>query len=61
MISEIRTAEHHGEILDRVSALVDVDPIPGSALGKELEVLTVLLKDYERREFQLAPSSVNAS
>ena len=40
-----------------MSALIDLDPISDSAEGKELEVLTVLLKDYERREFPLAPPS----
>ncbi|MEP6834280.1 MAG: hypothetical protein ABJB74_12870 [Gemmatimonas sp.] len=57
MISVIKTAAHHSEILERVSTLVDLDPIPESPEGKELEVLTVLLKDYERREFPLAPPS----
>jgi len=61
MISVIKTAAHHSEILERVSALVDLDPTPESAEGKELEALAVLLKDYERREFPLAPPSVNAN
>jgi len=57
MISVIKTAAHHQEILERVSALIDLDPIPESTDGKELEVLTVLLKDYESRAFPLAPPS----
>lgn len=57
MISVIKTTAHHREILERVSALVDLDPIPDSAEGKELEVLTVLLKDYESREYPIAPPS----
>ena len=61
MISVIKTAAHHSEILERVSALVDLDPTPESAEGKELEALAVLLKDYERREFPLASPSVNAN
>ena len=57
MISVIKTAAHHQEMLERVSALIDLDPLPESADGKELEVLTVLLKDYESRAFPLAPPS----
>lgn len=57
MISVIKTASQHREILERVNALVDFDPIPDSPEGKELEVLTVLLKDYERREYPIAPPS----
>ena len=55
MSSPIKTAAHHEKILDRVSAIIDLDPILDSAEGKELEALTVLLKAYESRVFPLAP------
>ena len=57
MISAIKTSEHYQEVLDRVAVLAALDPIAESENGRELEVLTVLLKDFEHREHPLAPAS----
>lgn len=57
MISVIKTASQHKKLLARISALIDLDPIADSMEGKELEVLAVLVKDFESTAYPLAPPS----
>lgn len=57
MISVIKTSEQYQEVLNRVAVLAAHDPIAESDHGRELEVLAVLLKDFERREYPLSPAS----
>jgi len=57
MISVIKTAAHYDEVLNRVTSLVAQDPQQESAAGHELEVLTVLLQEYERGHYALASPS----
>jgi HTH-type transcriptional regulator/antitoxin HigA len=57
MIAVIKSPAHYNEVLARVTELALGDPVPDSPEGKELELLALLLKDYEQREFPLAPPS----
>jgi HTH-type transcriptional regulator / antitoxin HigA len=61
MIAVIKSEAQYREVLARVNDLVEIDPTPESDLGRELEVLAVLLQEYERRVFPLAaPSPITA-
>lgn len=57
MIAVIKSRAQYDELLARASALIDEDPSPETELGRELEVLGVLIKDYEARAFPLAAPS----
>jgi HTH-type transcriptional regulator / antitoxin HigA len=46
-IQPIHTKTAYKAALKRVSALVDLDPKRGTALGDELEVLGALVQAYE--------------
>jgi HTH-type transcriptional regulator / antitoxin HigA len=47
----IKTPEQYDAYLARVEELVSEDPAPDSPLGSELELLSLLLEDYEARTF----------
>lgn len=51
MTKVIKSLAEHVAALARAERLVVLDPEPGTAEGDELEVLTVLIKDYESRQF----------
>lgn len=57
MIAVIKSSAQHDEVLARVTALAATDPAVDSVEGRELEVLSLLLQDYERRTFPLAAPS----
>jgi HTH-type transcriptional regulator / antitoxin HigA len=57
MIEVIKTKTQYDEVLQRVTTLAVEDPHQESPLGRELEVLAVLIQDYERRAFPLAAAS----
>lgn len=57
MIAVIKTEPQYREVLARVGELAENDPAPESDAGRELEVLALLLQDYEGRAFPLAPPS----
>jgi HTH-type transcriptional regulator/antitoxin HigA len=57
MIAVIKSDAQYEEVLERVTSLALLDPTPDSAEGREFEVLTVLLQDYERHAFPLAAPS----
>lgn len=57
MIAVIKSDTQYDEVLARVTALAELDPSPESEVGKELEVLALLLKDYESRKYPLPPPS----
>jgi HTH-type transcriptional regulator/antitoxin HigA len=57
MIAVIKTDAQYREVMDRVGQLVALDPEPESEAGRELEVLALLVQDYERRSFPLPPPS----
>ena len=45
----IRDEAMYARTLSRVGQLAASDPDPGSIEGEELQVLSILLEDYERR------------
>jgi HTH-type transcriptional regulator/antitoxin HigA len=55
MIAVIKTDAQYREIMARLDALVETDPAPDTDEGRELEVLALILRDYERNAFPLAP------
>ncbi len=57
MIAVIKSAIQYEEMLARVTELALADPAADSAYGKELEVLVVLIQEYERRLYPLAAPS----
>lgn len=57
----IRDEHSHASALARVEELAAFDPNPTSPEGEELEVLSILIEDYERREHRVeAPSPLEA-
>lgn len=52
-IKIIKDSTAHAFALSRAQALIELDPQPGSAEGEELELLAVVIEDYERRTFPL--------
>src|ERR1035437_7657506 len=61
MIKVIRTPEDHEHALHRLEELMDGDPVPGSVEANELEVLALLVDEYEKRVFPLGlPDAVEA-
>jgi HTH-type transcriptional regulator / antitoxin HigA len=52
-IKPIRTKTDYNEALKNISKLIDAKPRTRQA--DELEVLTVLVEDYERKHFPIAP------
>lgn len=60
-IRPILTEDDHDAALAAMSALVDLDPAPGTADGDQLEILSLLLGHYEAEHFPLAaPDPIQA-
>ena len=51
----IKNRTDYDEVLSVVETLLDLDPSPGTPENEKLELLTVLIQDYEMRNFQLIP------
>lgn len=47
----LRTEDQHREALAEAERLVALDPTPGSLDAERLELLTLLIEDYEKRAF----------
>jgi len=45
----IRSQEEYQGVLSEINALIDRDPTPDSAEGERLNLLAVLVRDYESR------------
>jgi HTH-type transcriptional regulator/antitoxin HigA len=57
----IRDEEAYTLTLARVDELVALDPDPESTEGEELQVLSILIEDYERRQYPItAPTPLEA-
>jgi HTH-type transcriptional regulator/antitoxin HigA len=57
----IKSVTEYEAALEEVEALIDLDPIPGSADANRLEVLALLVEEYESKEFSLsAPNPTEA-
>src|SRR5689334_19212315 len=48
-IKIIKNAEDHAVAIERLSALMSIDPAPGSKEESELELLALVIEDFERR------------
>lgn len=48
----IKTEKELVEALQQVEQLIDIDPLPGSPEGDRLELLSVLINDYERQQIR---------
>ncbi|MEW6355365.1 MAG: ImmA/IrrE family metallo-endopeptidase [Planctomycetota bacterium] len=61
MIKAIKTESDYEAALAAIDALMDLDPDPGTTEADELEVLTVLVRDYEHSKCEHAlPDPVDA-
>ncbi len=57
----LKSAEEHATALERLDALMRLDPQAGSAEEDELELLGLLIDTYEKKHFPLeAPSATDA-
>lgn len=57
----IKTDSDHCEALDRIDALMDTDPSPDTDDGRELELLAMLVEQYEEEMFPIdEPDPVEA-
>jgi HTH-type transcriptional regulator/antitoxin HigA len=52
-IHSIRTEADYEAALKAISALVDLDPAPGTPQGDELELLVILVERYEAEHFPI--------
>lgn len=60
-IRPIRSEADYEAALRAVSALVDLDPAPGTPQGDELEIQTLLVEHYEAEHFSMAaPSPIDS-
>ncbi len=51
----IKNRTEYDEALSVVETLLDVDPSPGTPENEKLELLTLLIQNYEIRNFQIVP------
>ena len=54
-IKPIKSAEDYKATLREVSALMDLDPDPGTPEGDRLDVLVTLVQAYERIHYKIDP------
>jgi HTH-type transcriptional regulator/antitoxin HigA len=55
-ISPIRSKTDYKNALAHAAKLVDIDPPKSSDQGKLLEVLAILIEDYEKKNFPIGPA-----
>lgn len=61
MLKIIKTKDDYAAALASIDRLITLDPEPGTPDGDELEVLTVLVKDYEGKRFPVQiPDAIEA-
>lgn len=61
MLKVIKSKADHDSALAAIDRLITLDPEPGTPEADELEVLTVLVKDYESKRFpNQAPDPIEA-
>jgi len=51
----IKNETEYGETLSSLEGLLDLDPAPGTAENEKLELLTLLVEDYESRQYKFIP------
>ena len=52
-VKVIRTAREHKAALSRASTLMELDPVRGTPEGDELDLLVLVIEDYERKHFPM--------
>ncbi len=55
----IKNRTDYDEALSVVETLLDLDPSPGTPENEKLELITLLIQDYEIRNFQIVPRTPN--
>lgn len=61
MMKAIKTEADYHDALERIESLIDRDPYEGTPDADELEVLTLLVEDYESKRFRFAlPDPIEA-
>ena len=61
MLKPIKTDVQYEDALERIYSLIQMEVEPGSELGDELEVLSMLVKEYENTHFPLPkPNPIEA-
>lgn len=61
MLKPIKTNEQYNQALARVYALMQTNTVAGSAESDELEVLSILIKEYENEHYPLpSPNPIEA-
>lgn len=51
----IKTTQEHAQAMTRLLELMDADPLAGSADADEIDVLALLIEQYEREQFPMDP------
>ena len=51
----IENETEYGETLSSLEGLLDLDPAPGTAENEKLELLTLLVEDYESLQYEFIP------
>ena len=60
-VKAIRNDDTYRATLARVSDLIDLDPVPDSAEGEELEILGTLVQAYEAKHYPISlPDPIEA-
>ncbi|WNZ00200.1 DNA-binding protein [Sulfurospirillum sp. 'SP'] len=60
-IHPIRTEADYDKALERIDALMEIDPALGTPLSDELEILVMLVEKYEELHWQIAiPDPIEA-
>lgn len=54
-IKLIKSEREHEQALARLTSLMDIDPVEGSAEADELEVLALLIQHYEQVNYPMDP------
>lgn len=57
-IKIIKNQQDYEEALEMTERLMDGDPHPNSTKGEQLNLLTVLIQDYENRVFEKSLSDI---
>jgi HTH-type transcriptional regulator/antitoxin HigA len=51
----IKTDQQHRQAMERLMQLMDADPSSDSPEGEEMDLLALLIEDYEKNRFPIAP------
>ena len=54
LVKPIRTQDDYQACLQEVSALVDMDPAPGTPEGDRLDVMATMVEAYEVKHYPIA-------